>query len=436
MRHRIPTQATPLTPAQITHLRRRNIQLLSVSAALYALSMALTITHGPRLLILPIALVAYTPIVLRARRLRTELGLRPKQPLLPEYPHNILHLGAMMSSSMLAGGYIYVLTTQNHSVSTLLMFPFIAVFMTILAAANCSFVLSPPSCPGCRYPLEGLNFPHPCPECGRRIENASEAVTCRKLNQNRFRTAAILTLIVPFALIIFLSIQPGVVTTRLPRAARLALAPTDAAAFGSVVNTLSPDERDRLIARILDARTPDNLWDMHDQLDWLAAEHARSRLNADQMERFTAQPLDIEIVADPIRRVGMPIRFHLQGNPPIHISGSTSRYHHRQVYFVYFTQGFQIEDRWFSDDPTRLYPTAALQKSDRFSSNDRLTPSAVHTPDQPGPLTVRAGIIAITTTDPNPTITWHDDGSYTITPPPLTTHERTAETTLTITPPG
>ncbi len=427
MRFRTPTEPTPLTPAQAARLRTLNIRVLATSAALYLAVIALTFTPWPIWIILPLTIAAYTPSAFQFTRFRKTLGLTRTQALIPEYPRNLLHTGAIMSYSMIAGLCAMVLWIGEASTFMLFLMPCIGAALTMLNASNFSFVWLPPSCPACHYPLEGLTYPLPCPECGRKVQSRSQAITSRKLSKRGLRVAGIVCFAIPLLSSTVFSANPGLITTRLPRPARLALAPTDKAAFNSIVATLTPEERDRLITRILDTLTHDNKWLMYDQLVWLSAEHALGNLSPEQADRFASESLRFEIQTDPIHRVGLPMRITITGQTPPAIYNPSS-------HFIYFTRGFEIKGVMHAIDSARHFSQLTLQASGTSRESDRLIPIITYTPDQPGPLTIRTRIIAITTTSPSPTITWHTDGTYTITPPPLTTHEMTAETTLQVTP--
>lgn len=423
MRFRYPTRPTPLTPAQTARLRTLDIRLLFASGVVYLAIAALTIAPWPAWIIAPIAIAAYTPLAVQFIRFRTTLGLKSTQPLIPAYPRNLLHTGAFMSFAMLAGIAASLLLVPHIPGSILLIIPCIGAALTMLNASNSSFIRSPPACPACGYPLEGLTYPLPCPECGLRIGSKSEAVTSRKLSKPGLRVAGVACMVLPLLAGSFLSVNPGLITTRLPHSARLALAPTDPAAFNTVVPNLTPEQRDRLITRILDASTTDDVWLMDTQLSWLAGELAANRLSPGQSDRFAIGRFRFEITADPIRRVGLPMRIWLTGDA---LPTNTT-----PVIFQYFTRGFEINDE-LSPAPDHPFLTSTLGAIHEIVA--RSVPLTTHTPETTGPLGVRIRIIAITTTNFASTITWHDDGTYTITPEPLTTHELTAETTLTVAP--
>lgn len=427
MRLRTPNQPTPLAPTQVARLRVLDIRLLATSAAVYLAFLALTFTPWPIWIILPLTIAAYTPVVVQFIHFRASLNLKHTQPLIPEYPRNLLHTGAFMSYAMLLGICMVALVTGEASVFMLLFMPCIGLALTLLNASNFSFALSPPSCPSCHYTLEGLTFPISCPECGHSIDSKSEAITCRKLQKPGLRAAGVACFVLPLLGSTVVSANPGVFTTRLPRPARLAIAPTDTAAFNSIVGTLTPEERDLLITRILDARADDNMWLMVDQLNWLSAEHSLGNLSPEQAERFASEPLRFDIQTDTIRRVGLPMRITITGQTP-------AAPYNAHSHFIYFTRGFEINGTMHLIDPPRHFSQLSLRASGIDPKTDQLIPHITYTPDQPGPLTIRASIIAVTTISANPTITWRNDGTYLITPEPLTTHEITAEITLEIDP--
>ncbi len=198
----------------------------------------------------------------------------------------------------------------------------------------------------------------------------------------------------------------------------MALATTDEAAFGSVVGTLTPDEYGRMADRLLDARPTADRWRFGRQLAWLGAEHTAGRLSPQQSDRFAADGYRFEIVADPVRRVGVPLKIGLTGDAPAYDPMTAS--------FWFFTRGFKIDGRPLELDHTNPYLATTLEAGPRGT--------VAFTPDRPGPVRVSAEILAVSLPAmTTPSATWDPDQGWQITPPPLTTHTFQAETTLTIT---
>lgn len=425
MRIRTPIQPTYLTRAQLARLRTLDLRLLATSIGVYLACVCVAVMRWPLwLTLLPIG-TAYLAWMITSSRFNTEIGLPPKQPLIPPYPHNLLHTGVAMSSWMLLGvGFYLIVTNRDSPGFSLYLVPFLVASLTLMTASNFSFVIAPPSCTRCRYELEGLTFPLCCPECGTHIATLQEAATFHKISKPWLRVAAIGCFIAPLTVGLTFSARPGLFTTRLPRPARIALAVNDPDAFLSVVTTLTPAERDRLINRILDARATAEPWANYEQHRWLLSELALGRLTPEQADRFVSEPLQPRILADGTAAVGQRVRLRLVGETPPLVHGPAN--------FYCFFRGFEIDGITTAIEPNGPFSTFTLRPEVNANKTYPET-STIFTPERPGPLTVRARIIAITTTSPSPTITWHPDGTYTITPPPLTTHEHTAETTITIT---
>lgn len=432
MRFRTPTQPTSLTPTQAARLRTLDIRLLATSAAVHLAVIALTFTPWPIWIILPLTVAAYTPVAVQFIRFRASLGLKRMQALIPEYPSNLLHTGAFMSFAMLAGLCMYAIVTGEASGFMLLLVPCMGIAMTLLNASNFSFALSPPSCPSCHYPLEGLTFPLTCPECGHPISSKSEAITYRKLNKPGLRIAGVACLVLPLLGSTVFSANPGLITTRLPRPAQLALAPTDTAAFNSIVATLNPEERDHLITRILDHRREGKPFRINAQIDWLADQFANQTLTPQQAQRFVLEGTDPRLFTESQPRVGQAL--------PLIFSVDTDRSRIGSVNRVYFIRSLTAGDQTILQNDTTLRVPAFIFEpvSSRFLPSIPMPPPRpfqTFTPTTPGPTTIRLETVVITTLgNYHSTITWHDDNTYTITPQPLTTNELTAETTLEITP--
>jgi hypothetical protein len=107
---------------------------------------------------------------------------------------------------------------------------------------------------------------------------------------------------------------------------------------------------------------------------------------------------------------------------------------------VYFIRSLTADDQTIlQNDATLRVPAYIFEPvSNRFLPSIHIPPPRPFhtiTPTSPGPTTIRLETIVITTLGNfQSTITWHPDNTYTITPPPLTTHEMTTETTLQVTP--
>lgn len=423
-----------LPPDQLARRRRVNLAVLATAAILYIAWIAIALTNAfvPAVPVRQwwlIPAVAVTLVIANIQFYRQSRELRHakgKQFVLP-FPHNLLYIGAFMAITMLAVSLVSVhLPGREVSVFSFAMAVAIPLGLTLFAAANSSFIITPPSCAECRYPLEGLAFPATCPECAHTAPTRADAVTDRQVHQRKLKAAGIAC----FAfLLIPLSMPPGVprvVAASLPANAQLALASTEVAAFNELIHRgLTTDEHRRLADALLDIRDTDDTWQSYQQLDWLGQEHAAGRLTPEQSDRFATDGYHFEITTDTTPRVGVPVSITLAGDCPANPLATCQ--------FAYFVGGFDINGTMH---PVTLDQAFAAYGLKARGARGYTTPITVYTPAQPGPLTVRTRIIAITFTSnpPVPAITWHDDDTYTITPPPLTTHEFTAQTTLEVQP--
>lgn len=425
---RWPTQPTTLTDAQARRVRTIDNRLLIATGAVIAAQIALSAAGLSKWLILPVAAAAYAPCVHWSWRFRKSLGMTRTEPIIPPHPQALHHFLAIGYAYAAVGVIGYGLASgKGFDPSMMGVHLGLGAAMGLAWASHASYRLTPPSCPGCDYPLGGLAFPTACPECGRTVEDASQAVTCRRIGRRSFRVAAAACVVVPVTLSMWLMVAPGVVTTRLPRAARMALATTDEAAFGSVVGTLNPDEYDRMADRLLDARPTADRWRFDRQLAWLGAEHTAGRLSPQQSDRFASDGYRIEIAADPVRRVGVPLTIGLTGDAPAYDPMTAS--------FWFVIRGFEIDGRHFELDPNPFLAIALnVSPRENLATSPLMQPVVFFTPDRPGPVRVTAEILAVSMPAmTTPSATWDPDQGWQITPPPLTTHTFRAETTLTIT---
>lgn len=437
-----PHRPTPLTADQLARLRAFNLRVLATSTSLYLawIAVALIDLLAPtnpirQWWLLPPVIGAYAVMYFLLRRLQRTFGVARKKPLIPPYPHSLLTNGAFISFGALVGGLAFQLFAGGGTDTFIfILVPVFTLGITLLGASNLSFVITPPSCQKCRYPLEGMTFPAACPECAHTAEKRSDAVTFHKVRKPQLKAAGIACFLVVLIPILMPPGIPSVVAARLPAGAQLALAPTEVTAFNEVIQRgLTPDEHRRLADALLDIRNGEDTWGSNTQLEWLSAEHAAGRLTPEQSERFATDGYRFEIITNTPPRVGQPMMISLSGNAP-------RSYSHDSM-LLYATPGFDLNTHLPLADPGKFYGAHSLDNEwrDRTDPNtgaNFFNPIVTHTPEAPGPLTVRARIIAITFTGapPMPTITWHDDNTYTITPLPLTTHEFTAETTLQVEP--
>ncbi|MCC5823756.1 MAG: hypothetical protein LAT64_14115 [Phycisphaerales bacterium] len=421
---RIPEDRFPLA-------ERAARRFLAAGVALYALAIIGAITTAPYALGLAIAAAAMSAgYALIFYEHRETLGCSPRTS--PCLPHRMLTRYSLSLNAVWVNIGVLFFVAFNEPFAgdpvgyVIAVPPFVVLGFTLIHTGSRVRVPGPPCCPACDYPAEGLNFPTNCPECAHRLASPDdcEHTAAERRPQRLAAGAAILLSVV--ALLVTAVAAPSSIYQTLPINARLAMAPTTPAFNTINLASLTPDQTARLTDRILDARTTTSEFAIQDQLAWLGQRFVDGHLTPEQAERFATEGNRIEIHADPIRRVGATMAITLTGQPPAH--------HHMNPSFYYFTRGFSINNAPPTGaDPHKAHFAMSLHHT--LAKDSTSAPFTSLTPDTPSPLHIRIDLIAVTTPrGAIPTITRHDDGTYTITPEPLTTHERTIETTIHIAP--
>lgn len=431
-------QHTPISSQAHARVRRGCKRSLTVNAGVYLCVWVLYFL-GPVpwwAVVPPAALLLVAEWTWLARLTWRDLKLpRPQQIVLP-YPLSFQYLLAIQSI-----GVCYILVTAaggrgGFLLVFLLVFPPAIAGLTMLAVGLTARDITAPCCPGCAYPVDPLIFPFVCPECARTLPDATAATTTPLVRRPvlAWCGGAVLTL----ALLALGSVffRGGVLIMTLPRPALLFLAPENDDVFRALnTNALATTQRHDLADRILDARLHADPWDMEAQTNWLAAELLAGALTPEQADRFASGGLTLTILAEGAHAVAQPLE--------VSLAGDSLKLPDTGVAFRYFFGGFETDGappvlrtgRAWKTGWLRLRPESDARSLDRPPER-MVVPVARIVPTAPGPLTVRATIIAVTVpmNSAAPTITRHDDGSYTITPEPLTRHEFDAEVTLTIAP--
>ncbi len=323
--------------------------------------------------------------------------------------------------------------------------PMIAAGLALLFCGLFASRPGPPACPNCRYPLTGLTLPTPCPECAHPLTNDNRAHRSAKrdIHLGTIQSGGIL-----FCLgMMFIFLMLGATDTiyrALPGPLHRLLAASEVPALRTLdTTTLTPSQRETLASRILRERARrEHPIEISDQIDWLAEEIAAGSLDPSFNDRYAFDGFTLRLIHDTPIRAGEPFRVSIAGTPPL--------YSPNGIDVGYFFAGFEIDHadpiaRGKRDYPPETLRTTLEQRdreADRrrqisMSINEVPTHTLTITPPTPTPTHIRARIIVFVIPRPwtsAPTITWHDDGTYTITPTPLTTHELTAETTIEVTP--
>lgn len=430
----------PIGPDAAARVRRVLPGVFIAIAAYYALMAVLAFTrpHWGVLIVLMVVAGA-SPLYLLFRLNRRTLGLtKTELPALP-FPLAFYHTLATYAGFAIFLSFLFVPIMIYGPHPLLIMLLAGPLALALVHHGNKARELGELCCPGCNYPAAGLTFPTRCPECARPLEALDTACTMPKAHRPAFTWAGRLLGVGAIVLTLIMLARPGPILGALPRPVLLALAATSEDAFGRL-NTaaLTPDERDALIGRVLDARPRARALSQMNQLGWVGTQLVAGSLSAGQADRFASEGYRLGIMHRGDPAVGDEIEISLTGGPPPHGVGT--------VLFNYYFAGFEINNQaaparadsaWMASFLGSAWDERNRLHADPKMGGPTVVPMLLHRPTVPGPLHIRARIIAVTT----PVfggllskITWHDDGSYTITPEPLTTHELTAETTITINP--
>jgi hypothetical protein len=322
---------------------------------------------------------------------------------------------------------------SNPNLPLILAMPLLAIGAMLALHAAFGRELGPPACPQCRYDIAGLDFPTPCPECGRDLLSIADATVITRVRRPNRIAAGILLLLIGIAIANLVPLKRVHIVALLPLETRLKFAPRDRDAFETVAKaTLTEQQRHALADAILDRRREARPYRIARQIDWLADQFAIQSLTAEQAQRFVLEGTDPRLLTESQPRVGQALPLIFSVNTDQSRIGSVNR--------VYFIRSLTADDQTIlQNDATLRVPAYIFEPvSNRFLPSIHIPPPRPFhtiTPTSPGPTTIRLETIVITTLGNfQSTITWHADGTYTITPPPLTTHELTAETTLQVTP--
>ena len=362
---------------------------------------------------------------------RLKIGLRWRQaPALP-YPlslrYELAHGAFFMGAFVLFHQTLYSVTLPHLAAVPYmsLLMPGLVIGLTLLHAGYFLREPAPLSCPACSYSLEGLSLPTDCPECKQPIPTPDAAVGIVRNRRPTLGNIGAAITAVSFFLLISAFYRPGPVLNWIPTANRIAMAPTDPKAFRSLINgNLDSADASALTDAILDAAEEDRS-NLGAQLDWVDTRLATGTLTDEQTIRYLFGGTEFSIAAEGRPTVGRPITLRLNTAAPFRARST-------RVRSAYFFSGFEITP----PVPVEQPPTgdARLGIDDPLGPSAR--PAAEITPDAPGRMTIQTRVVlaAIPYTQQAPAITWHDDGTYTITPQPLTTDERTIETTVDVAP--
>jgi hypothetical protein len=318
---------------------RRSIHVgLGISAGVYAIAWVLLLTHSPIAVRASILILAATVMIIHSEWTRRTLDLLIHQ--YPVFPHplNRLSVFARVAAAFAIFGLLQ--TTMQHpgsltgaATALLTAAPFLIAGTALIRVGSYLREATPPSCPHCYYPVADLPFPLTCPECARHMSTSADAVTIPLIKRPALTRAGIAVLALGVIVWGAIVVRPGGMLAAMPLPARLVMASTDPKAFATInTATLSSDERDRLIARILDARSDVNVFQLYPQLEWVGDQLIAGQLNEEQARRMTRDGWSVRITAEPPLRVGQSTTLSLEGRAPIH--------HPMKLSYLYATQGF------------------------------------------------------------------------------------------------
>lgn len=397
---------------------------------------------GLRLALFFVAFIALSATTrpLRFRRAYEAMGFNPHtKPALP-YP---LSLGFVLAPGTLMVSFLpisFSTTTSSWGLvgvllSVTMMFAGGALALHGWRARN----PSEPCCQRCSYPIDPASLPAECPECGKAASNINHLTRTPIVRRPRLIACGVPLFLLGATLFQLVMFKPSGMYAVMPRPALLAAAASNRDAFAKVDTTsLSPGERDRLIDGVLDARLDGWSFQTSDQLEWIGSLLSAGALSPEQTERYLLGDARLEIRS----------RVYTERSVEIALFADIPKTGHRTILHLYFFGGFEFDpvppglagihpvDRTSTSRRASTlredYPERdRAQGRDPNGAGDEDGPRVIFTPDAETNVRARLIFAAFDRADHTKrSITWHADGSYTITPQPLAIYERTAETVI------
>ncbi|RMH23889.1 MAG: hypothetical protein D6692_14500 [Planctomycetota bacterium] len=349
-------------------------------------------------------------------------------PALP-YPLSLRHAmaSAWIGSSMIPLLYGMLGMGLNFVIAMALGIPLFTSGMAMVAVGFRLPEPCDPSCPKCGYPTVGLSFPATCSECATPIPTINQAARIRRTPRPLLGWSGIALTILGGAIFWGIIVRPTALMGALPRQANLLLAPADAAAFNALdLTALTPDERADLIDGILAARLRLESYEIGDQLDWLDAQYAAGAMTPDQALRFASEGWSLGITTDTRPLPGGEVLLSLDGAGPKHGIGTLA--------FKYFVASITVNGEPVLSKKTEWYDASRLSLGWDFRKEShargRFPQPVVRVPvPLSGEMVVAARIVScvVVRGTPEPVVTWHEDGRYSLSPAPAAVHEVSAE---------
>ncbi len=429
----MPTDV-PIAPEHHARFARVSNRLLASSVITYVFGLSLVPFPTPRWIIIPCALItASVPLLatIRPKSWWRSLGLtKNHRAVLPDP----LSIRFAICAALAGVSFLVPIWAigRDPDLPLILALPFLVTGGTLTYNALRGREICPPSCPDCSYPMSGLDFPTPCPECGNRLGSIEETAMTTHVHRPDRLWLGMVLLAVGAATAAFVPLERHHVVAQLPASLRLTFAATDHDSFRTLDHdALTSQEHAQLCDSILDRRQAGRNYRITSQLNWLADQFASGRLTHEQGERFITEGTLLQINTLKPAHAGQPM--------PLIFTIDTEGSRIGPVTRWCFVRSLLLngEILLHQDNSPRLPAFVHTPLSTLFLPDISLPePRSLYMVNAPdtGTAVVHLTLIMVATpANAVPTITWHADGTYTITPPPLTTHERTTETTITIT---
>lgn len=429
-------QFIPVTKPEAIELFRKDTRRRFVEAGVYALITLAIVLVIPRFLHQGVAIgalvvVFFYAVVMhrrgktRMRQSLTALGCDSSaKPVIP-YPLSLWHRCSEIAQiTPVVGAPFLMGEPLLRTIGILFYVPAVGLGAALYTHGMSGREPTDPSCGKCRYPIDPGTLPTVCPECAAKLTSRSHLTTVPVVRRPSWTIAGGLLFVLGMSVMHITIFGAGRFAATLPRPAQLALAASDGDVFEQLDTTaLSPAERDRLVQGIIDAAANERTYRIHPQLEWIAGEIAAGNVPPEQAESLvfaqaTLAIIDREITVAQSTAREVSIRLDLPRLTRLHPE--------------YFIQTFPGEPLPQAIDPATPYAETwrlGMSFADRDLYEQRSdtpanfrVPTFILPPNQPAAIKARIVVYVRGTNTPamTSTITWHDNGTYTITPPPVT----------------
>ncbi|MGV6814903.1 MAG: hypothetical protein ACWA5W_07850, partial [Phycisphaerales bacterium] len=173
-------------------------------------------------------------------------------------------------------------------------------------------------CEDCGYELVGLTLPNPCPECGHMLLDINYTTDRPRVRSAKFFVVGGILLPMALASMYLGLVRPGVFYAPIPTQAMIPIAANDRASFEQLTSrSLSDEQTEEVIDRLIDANQGDHAWDytMSTQGRWLSGFVGTPLLDDDRMDRIYRRLIDsVEIDGPTAGRVGEELVFRVRAD--------------------------------------------------------------------------------------------------------------------------